>query len=239
VTPATFVLADDHQLVREGLRLLIEGQPGFSVVGETSDGLEVAELVTRLKPDVLVVDLVMPGLGGLDVAREVARRAPRTRIVILSMHSSDAFVVQALRSGASAYVLKDSPGSELVLAIRQVLAGRRYLSPPLSENAIEAYVKRAEGAEVDIHETLTTREREVLHLAAEGLGNPAIGERLGISPRTAETHRTHVMQKLGLRNRTDLIVYAINRGLIPAHPPSPSAPPAPPALGARDGPREP
>jgi two-component system response regulator NreC len=235
MTPATFVLADDHQLVREGLRLLLEGQPGFSVVGETSDGLEVAELVTRLKPDVLVVDLVMPGLGGLDVAREVSRRAPRTRIVILSMHSSDAFVVQALRSGASAYVLKDSPGAELVLAIRQVLSGRRYLSPPVSENAIEAYVKRAEGAEVDIYETLTTREREVLHLAAEGLGNPAIGERLGISPRTAETHRTHVMQKLGLRNRTDLIVYAINRGLIPAHPPGAS----PPALVERDGPRDP
>lgn len=221
MNPATFVLADDHQLVREGLRLLIEGQPGFTVVGETSDGLEVAELVTRLKPDVLVVDLVMPGLGGLDVTREVARRAPRTRIVILSMHSSDAFVVQALRGGASAYVVKDSPGAELVQAIRQVLAGRRYLSPPLSENAIEAYVKRAEGAQVDIYETLTPREREVLHLAAEGLGNPAIGDRLGISPRTAETHRMHVMQKLGLRTRTDLIVYAINRGMLPAQPPVP------------------
>jgi DNA-binding NarL/FixJ family response regulator len=231
VSPATFVLADDHQLVREGLRLLLEGQPGFTVVGETSDGLQVAELVVRLKPDVLVVDLVMPGLGGLDVAREVARRAPRTRIVMLSMHSSDAFVVQALRSGASAYVLKDSPGAELVQAIRQVLAGRRYLSPPLSENAIEAYVKRAAGAEVDIYETLTSREREVLHLAAEGLGNPAIGERLGISPRTAETHRTHVMQKLGLRSRTDLIVYAIGRGLIPAHPPGA----LPPATPQREG----
>jgi two-component system, NarL family, response regulator NreC len=225
VSPATIVLADDHQLVREGLRLLLEGQPGFSVVGETSDGLQVAELVARLKPDILVVDLVMPGLGGLDVAREVARRAPRTRIVILSMHSSDAFVVQALRNGASAYVLKDSSGEELVRAIRQVLAGRRYLSPPLSENAIEAYVRRAEGAEVDIYETLTSREREVLHLAAEGLGNPAIGERLGISPRTAETHRAHVMQKLGLRTRTDLIVYAINRGLLPAQP-APSTSPA-------------
>jgi two-component system, NarL family, response regulator NreC len=226
VSPATIVLADDHQLVREGLRLLLEGQPGFSVVGETSDGLQVAELVGRLKPDVLVVDLVMPGLGGLDVAREVARRAPRTRIVILSMHSSDAFVVQALRSGASAYVLKDSSGEELVRAIRQVLAGRRYLSPPLSENAIQAYVKRAEGAEVDIYETLTSREREVLHLAAEGLGNPAIGERLGISPRTAETHRAHVMQKLGLRTRTDLIMYAIKRGLLPAQPAASTTPAA-------------
>lgn len=234
MNPATFVLADDHQLVREGIRMLLESQPGFSVIGETSDGLQVADLVARLKPDVLVVDLVMPGLGGLDVAREVARRTPRTRIVILSMHSSDAFVVQALRSGASAYVLKDLSGADLVQAIRQVLAGRRYLSPPLSENAIEAYVKRAEGAEVDIYDTLTSREREVLHLAAEGLSNPAIGERLGISPRTAETHRTHVMQKLGLRTRTDLILYAIKRGLIAAQParPSLSLPPD------RDGVRE-
>jgi len=212
---ARILLADDHQVVRQGIRALLEREPGFTVVGETSDGLEVVDLVERTKPDVLVVDLVMPGLGGLDVAREVARRFPKTRIVILSMHSSDAFVLQALRNGAAAYVLKESSASELLQAIRQVLAGRRYLSPPLSEKAIETYVARAKMGEVDIYETLTPREREVLHLAAEGLGNPTIGERLGISPRTAETHRAHVMQKLGLRTNRDLIVYAINRGLLP------------------------
>jgi two-component system, NarL family, response regulator NreC len=212
---ARILLADDHQVVRQGIRALLEREPGFSVVGETSDGLAVADLVERTRPDVLVVDLVMPGLGGLDVAREVTRRFPRTRIVILSMHSSDAFVLQALRNGAAAYVLKESSASELVQAIRQVLAGRRYLSPPLSEKAIEAYVAKAKMGEVDIYETLTTREREVLHLAAGGLGNPAIGARLGISPRTAETHRAHLMQKLGLRTNRDLIVYAINRGLLP------------------------
>jgi two-component system, NarL family, response regulator NreC len=218
VTRATIVLADDHQVVREGLRLLLDSQPGMTVVGETSDGLQVADLVERLKPNVLVADLVMPGLGGLDVAREVKRRSPKTRVVILSMHSSDAFVLQALRNGASAYVLKSASSADLVQAIHEVLAGRRYLSPPLSDKAISAYLLRAEAGEVDIYETLTLREREVLHLAAEGLGNPAIGDRLGISPRTAETHRAHVMQKLGLKNRTDLITYAFGRNLLPRSP---------------------
>jgi two-component system response regulator NreC len=213
---ATIVLAEDHHVVREGIRALLERQRDFTVVGETSDGLEVAGLVERTSADVLVVDLVMPGLGGLDVAREVTRRSPKTRIVILSMHSGEAFVLQALRNGAAGYVLKESTGAELVQAIRQVLEGRPFLSPPLSEKAIESYVAKSRMGDVDIYEMLTTREREVLHLAAEGLSNPAIGERLGISPRTAETHRAHVMQKLGLRNRADLVVYALKRGLLPA-----------------------
>jgi len=209
------VLADDHPIVRQGLRSLLEKEPGFSVVGEASDGLTVADLIDELQADILVLDLLMPGLGGLDVAREVARRSPRTRIVVLSMHSSEAFVQQALRNGASAYVLKDSSVTELVRAVREVLAGRRYLSSRLSERAIEAYINRSDGGAVDIYETLTTRERQVLHLAAEALSNPAIAERLGISARTAETHRAHIMQKLGLRNRTELIAYAVRRGLIP------------------------
>jgi two-component system response regulator NreC len=215
---ATIVLADDHPVVRQGLRALLEREAGFSVIGEAADGLQAADLVERTKPDVLVLDLVMPGLGGLDVAREVVRRSPRTRVVILSMHASEAFVVQAFRSGASAYVLKDSSTAELVRAIREVLAGRRHLSPPLSDTAIEVYVARAKQGEVDVYERLTSRERQVLHLAAEGLSNPAMGERLGISPRTAQTHRAHVMEKLGLRTRRDLIVYAVNRGLLPEAP---------------------
>lgn len=215
MTPARIVLAEDHGVVRQGVRALLEKEPGFSVVGEASDGLQVADLVERTKPDVLVLDLVMPGLGGLDVAREVARRAPRTRIVILSMHASEAFVVQAFRNGAAAYVLKDGSAVELTLAIREVLAGRRHLSPPLSDKAIEVYVARAKEGEVDVYERLTTRERQVFHLAAEGLSNPAIGERLGISPRTVQTHRAHVMEKLGLRTRRDLIVYAVGHGLLP------------------------
>jgi DNA-binding NarL/FixJ family response regulator len=210
----TIVLADDHQVVRQGLRLLLEAEPGFSVVGEAADGLEVTGLVERLKPDVLILDLMMPGLGGLDVSRQVRRRAPTTRVVILSMHSSDAYVVEALRNGASAYVLKGSTAGDLIGAVREALAGRRYLSPPLSEKAIESYVQRARDAELDVYQTLTGREREVLHLAAEGLTSTAMGQRLGISPRTAETHRTNVMRKLGLHSRTDLIRYAIKRGVL-------------------------
>jgi DNA-binding NarL/FixJ family response regulator len=223
----TVVLADDHQVVREGLRLLLEAQPDLSVVGEASDGLQAADLVDQLKPDVLVVDLVMPGLGGLDVARDVKRRSPKTRVVVLSMHSSDSFVLQALKNGASAYVLKDSSAAELVQAIHTVVAGRRYLSPPLSQNAIDAYVKRSEGTELDLYETLTSREREVLHLAAEGFGNSTIGDRLGISHRTAETHRAHLMEKLRLRNTADLVVYALRRGLLLEAPPDPPSGPKP------------
>jgi DNA-binding NarL/FixJ family response regulator len=220
------VLADDHPIVRQGLRSLLEKEPGFSVVGEASDGLKVADLVEEAKADVLVLDLLMPGLGGLDVVREVVRRSAKTRIVVLSMHSSESFVLRALRNGASAYVLKDSSTTELVMAVRQVQAGGRYLSSRLSERAIESYIDRADGGAVDIYETLTTRERQVLHLAAEGLSNPAIGDRLHISPRTAELHRAHIMQKLGLGNRTELIAYALRRGLIPseaagAEPPPP------------------
>jgi DNA-binding NarL/FixJ family response regulator len=214
MTPARLVLADDHQVVRERLRLLLEAQPGLTVVAEASDGLQAVQLTDTLKPDVLVVDLVMPGLGGLDVAREARRQSPKTRIVILSMHSSDSFVLQALRNGASAFVLKDSSSAELIQAIHTVLAGGRYLSPPLSQKAIDEYVKRAEATKVDLYETLTTREREVLHLAAEGLGNAAIGERLGISHRTAETHRTHLMDKLALHSRADVALYALRRGLV-------------------------
>ena len=218
------VLADDHPVVRQGMRSLLEREAGFSIVGEASNGLEVADLVAQAQPDVLILDLLMPGLAGLDVAREVARRVPGTRIVILSMHSSDAYVLQALRNGASGYVLKDSSSGELVRAVREVVAGRRYLSPPLSESIIDAYVSRTDGTAVDIYETLTTREREVLHLAAEGLSNQAIGDRLHISARTAETHRAHIMRKLGLRNRTEMIAYALRRGLISGEP-APRAPP--------------
>lgn len=212
--PVRILLADDHQVVREGVRALLERQAGFTIVGEAADGLKVAGLVERLRPDVLILDLVMPGLSGLDVTREVARKSLATRIIVLSMHSSDAYVLQALRNGASGFVLKDASSTELIRAVGEVVAGRRYLSPPLSENAIAAYVKRAEGAELDVYDTLTSRERQVFHLTAEGLSNPAIGKRMQISPRTAETHRSRVMHKLGLRSKTELIAYALKRGLI-------------------------
>jgi DNA-binding NarL/FixJ family response regulator len=209
----SIVLGDDHRIVLRGLRALLDGQPGFSVVGEASDGLKVTSLVERLKPDVLVVDLMMPGLSGFDVARRVTKKLPKTKVVILSMYSSEAHVVEALRSGASAYVLKDASAEDLVTAIREAAEGRRYLSAPFSNDLIDTYLKRPGG--VDTYDTLTPREREVLHLVAEGLTSGEIAGRLFISPRTAESHRANLMRKLGLRSRTDLVRFAFQRGIVP------------------------
>jgi len=211
----TIALADDHQVVRNGLRVLLEAEPDFSVVGEAGDGLEAVRLVERLQPDALVLDLMMPGLNGLEVARQVSQRSPQTRVVILSMYDNEAYVLEALRAGAAAYVPKESTSAELVRAIREAVAGRRYLSPPLSERAIEIYIQRAESAALDPYETLTAREREVLHLVAEGHTNAEIAARLFVSPRTVETHRANLMRKLGLHTQTDLIRYALRRGILP------------------------
>lgn len=211
----TIVLADDHPVVRQGLRALLEAEPGFHIVGEAEDGVAAAQLVERLKPDVLLVDVMMPGLNGLEVTRQVRQRFPYTRVIVLSMHANEAYVLEALRHGAAGYVLKESSTAELVQAVRTVVAGRRHLSPPLSERAIEAYAQKAAPSPLDIYETLTTREREVLQMAAEGRRNGEIAARLAISPRTAETHRTHLMRKLGLHNQADLIRYALRRGIVP------------------------
>jgi len=211
----TIVLADDHHVVRQGLRALLEAEPGFSVVAEAADGLAAADLVERLKPNVLVLDLMMPRLGGLEVARQVRQRSPQTRVVVLSMHANEAYVLEALRNGVAGYVLKESTAADLVQAVREAVAGRRYLSPPLSERAIELYVQKAQATIPDIYETLTSREREVLHLVAEGYSNADIAARLSIARRTAETHRARVMRKLGLRNQTELIRYALRRGILP------------------------
>lgn len=210
----TIVLADDHRIVRQGLRALLAGEADFEVVGEADDGREALELVKHLTPDVLILDLMMPGLNGLEVARQLPRQSPGVRVVVLSMHDDEGFVLEALANGVSGYVLKDSNSSDLVHAVREVAAGRRYLSPPLSDRAIEAYQQRAKVGTMDKHETLTTREREVLQLSAEGHTNSEIAARLGISTRTAETHRSRVMHKLGLHTQSDLIRYAIRRGII-------------------------
>lgn len=210
----TILLADDHRIVRQGLRALLAAEADFEVVGEADDGREALELVKRLSPDVLVLDLMMPGLNGLEVARQLPRQSPGVRVVVLSMHDDEGFVLEALANGVSGYVLKDSNSSDLVHAVREVAAGRRYLSPPLSDRAIEAYQQRARVGTMDKHETLTTREREVLQLSAEGHTSSEIAARLGISTRTAETHRSHIMHKLGLHTQSDLIRYAIRRGII-------------------------
>lgn len=210
----SIVLADDHPVVRQGLRSLLEAETDFRLIGEAGDGLEAVRLVERLRPNVLVLDLMMPGLSGLEVARRVGQCSPNTRVVILSMYASEAYVLEALKNGAAAYVLKDSSAADLVKAVREAAAGRRYLSSPLSERAIEIYIEKAEATALDIHDTLTSREREVLHMAAEGRTNTEIAARLVISPRTAETHRANLMRKLGLRTQTELIRYALRRGIL-------------------------
>lgn len=210
------LLADDHQVVREGFRALLQAEADFEIVAETGDGLDAVRLVEQHKPQVLVVDLMMPGLNGLEVARQITQRSPRTRIVVLSMHANEAYVLEALKNGASAYVLKDASAAELVRAVREASAGRRYLSPPLSEPAIDSYIQRARTSDtLDLYDTLTNREREVLQLAAEGHTNAEIAGRLFISPRTVETHRANVMHKIGLRSQTELVRYALQRGILP------------------------
>lgn len=210
----TITLADDHRVVRQGLRALLEAESDFIVLGEAGDGLEAVQMVEHLKPNVLVLDLMMPGLNGLEVARQLNKLSPNTRIVVLSMYSNEAYVLEALSNGASAYVLKDSSSADLVQAVREAAAGRRYLSPPLSDRAIEAYQEKAKATALDKYETLTTREREVLQLAAEGHTNTEIAARLGISSRTAEAHRSNLLRKLALHTQADLIRYALRRGII-------------------------
>lgn len=208
------VLADDHQIVRQGVKALLENESDFEVVGEAGDGTTALAITGKLKPDILVADLMMPGLNGLEVTRRVGKASPDTKVVILSMYMNEPYVIEALRNGAYGYVLKESNIADLARAIREVSAGRHYLSPPLSERAIEAYLEKTRGASLDLYDTLTTREKEVLQLAVEGHGNAEIATRLYISVRTAETHRGNLMRKLGLHTQTDLIKYALKKGIL-------------------------
>ncbi len=209
----TILLADDHPVVRQGLRLLLEAEADFRVTGETGDGQEVMDSLERLHPDVLVLDLMLPGLSGLDILRQMQRQSTPARVVILSMYDNVAYVSEAFAAGAKAYVLKKSTAEELVQAIREVVAGRQYLSPPLSQEAIDLHQSQA-GDTLDRYQTLTRREREVLHLVGEGLTSAQIADRLVISPRTVDMHRRHMVQKLGLSGQSALVRYAAQQGLI-------------------------
>jgi len=209
------LLVDDHCIVRQGFRALLEAESDFRVVGEAGDFHEAMHQVERRLPDVIVLDLIMPGVNGFEVIRQVRKRWPRIRIVILSMHSQEGYVVEALRGGASAYVPKSGDGKELVHAVREVMSGRRYLCPPLSEEDIESFARRTNDGTLDLYETLTTRERETLQLVAQGRTSVETAREFGISRRTVESHRRSLMRKLGLKNHADLVRFAVRRGLLP------------------------
>lgn len=208
------VLADDHKIVRQGLRTILEAEHDFSILGEASDGLETVKMVEDLKPDVLVVDIMMPNLNGLEVTREISNKSNKTKVIILSMYDNESYILEALRNGALGYVLKSSESIYLCQAIREAVAGRRYLSPPLSDSAIKSYIEKTKESIVDVYETLTSRERQVFQLVAEGNTNSQIADRLYISSRTVEIHRSNMMRKLGLHKYAEIVKYAVKKGLL-------------------------
>lgn len=212
----TIVLAEDHQMVRQGFRLLLAAQKDLQVVGEAGDGLEAARLVEELQPNILVLDLMIPRLHGLDLLRRIRKDSPKTKGIVLSMHDDEPYIMEALRSGAKGYVLKGGSAAELVTAIRTVLAGRRHLPADLADKVLAAEMENRDTANLDAFDTLTKRERVILQLAAEGHTSPEVAGKLFISPRTAEKHRANLMRKLSLRSQTDLVRFAIRRGLLTA-----------------------
>ena len=209
------LLADDHTIVRDGLRALLEHEPDMTVVGDAADGRETIEMAENLSPDVVVMDLAMPSLNGIEATRRIMAAKPRTAIVILSMHQDESYVLGSLNAGAKGYLLKDSMRKEVIEAIRAVSQGRSFFTRKVSRILREDYVSqlRSRGLE-DSYELLTDREREVLQLIAEGRTNKEIASILNISLTTVETHRTHILQKLDLHSVPELILYAVRKGII-------------------------
>lgn len=215
MTKIRILLADDHTVMRAGLRLLLERQPDLIVVGEAEDGRRTVELADTEKPDVIVMDIAMPGLNGIEATRQIAAKRPETAVVILSMHSDESYVMRALKAGAKAYLLKDSAEADLIRAVRTVREGKSFFSPAVSKMLLEDYVRQLEQrGEEDSYELLTTREREILQLLAEGKANKDVANLLNLSLYTVETHRSHILQKLGLHTIPDLILYAVRKGII-------------------------
>ncbi|MBX7185751.1 MAG: response regulator transcription factor [Vicinamibacteria bacterium] len=207
------LLADDHVLVRAGIRGLIQGLSGVTVVGEAGDGAEATRLAEQLRPDLVLLDVGMPRLNGLEVAGRIAAIDPAIRVVILSMHTSEEYVLRALRAGCAGYLVKGSAVAELELALRAVARGETYLSPVVSKRVVEDYVSRTGGA-VDPLDALTPRQREILQLVAEGFTSKDVAHRLGLSQKTVDTHRAQIMERLGVHDVAGLVRFALRVGLV-------------------------
>ena len=207
------VIAEDHTILREGLRALLSAEPALQVVGEAKDGREAIRRVEQLKPDLILMDLSMPRMNGVEAIREIKNRTPEAKVLALTVHKVEEFVVEVLKAGADGYVLKDASTAELVMAIKSVLKGQRYLSPSVSQMVIEGYLAGRETCESP-WDTLTKREREILKLIAEGHKNKEIGDYLCISVKTVEKHRANLMKKLDLHSAAALTAYAMERGLV-------------------------
>jgi DNA-binding NarL/FixJ family response regulator len=209
------LLSDDHNILRDGMRLLLERQPGFVVVGEASDGRETLDQVQNHQPDVVVMDIAMPNMNGIEATRRITEKHPEMSVVILSMHYDESYVIRSLKAGARAYLLKDALKAELIAAIHAVTEGKSFFSPKISRILQEDYMQalRRKGSD-DTYDLLTDREREILQLVAEGKTNKEIANTLGLSLYTVDTHRTHILQKLNLHSVPEVILYAVRKGII-------------------------
>jgi DNA-binding NarL/FixJ family response regulator len=213
--PIRILLADDHTVVRKGLRLLLESQPDFQVIADAANGRETVALAEQHTPDVVVMDVAMPGLNGIEAARQISAKLPHTAIVFLSMHSDEGYVLKALKAGARAYLLKDSAENDLINAVKAVREGKAFFSPAISKMLIEDYMRQMQQRAVeDSYDLLTTRERELLQLFAEGKNNKDVANLLNLSLYTVETHRSNILKKLNLHSSAELILYAVRKGVI-------------------------
>lgn len=209
------LLADDHILVRQGIRRILEEHADWQVVGEANDGRDAVRQTLELQPNVVVMDIGMPQLNGIEATRQITRRAPSIRVLILSMHADEAYITQAVEAGASGFILKDSADTELVKAVTAAIQGRSFFSPKATTVLLDEYRKTlARRGITDRYESLSEREREVFQLIAEGHSNKSIATILGVSPATVETHRAHIMEKLDLHSVAEIVLYAVRRGVI-------------------------
>jgi two-component system, NarL family, response regulator NreC len=209
------VLADDHTLFRQGLRRVLEEQPGWQVIADASDGAAAVRLTMERQPHIVIMDIAMPRLNGVEATRQIVRRAPEVRVLILSMYSDDLYITQALQAGAHGFVLKDSADADLVRAVRDLAAGKSYFSPVVSKVVLDDYVRHlADRGISDRFDALTEREREVFQLIAEGHSNKDIAALLHLSPGTVETHRARIMEKLDLHSAAEIVLYAVRKGVI-------------------------